>query len=103
MKQNHTPGPWVTAYTGDYVYIYSEHNEQISVVPRAGTTEQLSNAQLIASAPDMAIEIETLREALKLAIREMDIARMEGANAARLHTAIVNAGAALAKAERGNV
>lgn len=64
-KSSHTPGPW-SLTPGDSVIevaAYGEHIATVGSVPywkRYNETDK-ANASLIASAPDMALEIERLR------------------------------------------
>jgi len=99
METKHTPGPWIVGRTitgseemAEFVGLNSEGEKRfnamviapsyaIAGVGGVGREECLANARLIASAPDMAAELATLRadkaelvDQLKHAVSEFDIA-----------------------------
>lgn len=113
MKTNHTPGPWKN-YGG---IIQSGKRAIAKVCPLADPAEDEANAELIASAPDLARQLDEAREQVKVLaqnvvtyavsvlaqqVREFGETDRNPPSHAQISNDIAQARAALAQAQGGD-
>ena len=75
-KPKHTPGPWDTNSRKTIVR-HTETGEWIADVGGRDTPEAIANATLIARAPDLLSEVDTLRAALDAACVHLERATVQ--------------------------